>query len=157
MWQIWQMWLAVPFRELCLVLAAASLHCEEERRIAAKRKNLDIRNYFSKKPESHLKSNSLIKSVRHNNVTGYARKYYMPTLPIFPGESRISVPLPKISRSHHSPQFLPISHPVPDNKTEKPCPRLAHPIPVSNNGYYYCSYLALILLVLIFLGREINF
>ena len=33
----------------------------------------------------------------------------LPTLPIFPGESWISVPLPKISRAHNSHEFLPIS------------------------------------------------
>lgn len=34
---------------------------------------------------------------------------HMPTLPIFPGDSRISKPLPKISRADLSPEFLPIS------------------------------------------------
>uniref|UniRef100_A0A669ERY6 Uncharacterized protein n=1 Tax=Oreochromis niloticus TaxID=8128 RepID=A0A669ERY6_ORENI len=45
-----------------------------------------------------------------------------PTLPIFLGESRILLPLPKISWNHHSPKFLPIFHP--DNKIEKSYQRI---------------------------------
>lgn len=46
--------------------------CEKQLRMAAKKKNLDIRNYFSEKPVSHLKSSSLIKCVG-DNITGNAR------------------------------------------------------------------------------------